>query len=82
MATAQQISGQAVRYALLAQVIFARSEPGFVHAQNATARAQTRLALLQTAMARREATLARIQTERVRVLATPSGRLPATEFRD
>jgi len=67
--TAQRISGQAMRYAVLAQVIFGRSEPGFVYAQNATARAQTRLASLQTAMACREAALARIQSERVRVLA-------------
>ena len=80
VATAQRISGQAMRYAVLAQVIVGRSEPGFVHAQNATARAQTRLALLQTAMARREATLARIQTERVRVLANHPVVCPRQNF--
>ena len=69
MATAQRISGQAMRYAMLAQVIFGRGETGFVHAQTATACAQTRLAVVQTAMAHREAALARVQAEKVRTLA-------------
>ena len=69
MATAQRISGQAMRYAMLAQVIFGRGEVGFVQAQTATAAAQTRLAVVQTAMAHREAALARVQAERIRVLA-------------
>src|SRR5947209_16653960 len=55
MATAQRISGQAMRYAMLAQVMLGRGEAGFVHAQTATACAQTRLAVVQTAMAHREA---------------------------
>ena len=69
MATAQRISTQAMRYAMLAQVIFGRDEVGFVQAQTATAGAQTRLAAVQTAMAHREAALARVQAERIRVLA-------------
>jgi hypothetical protein len=69
MATAQRISGQAMRYAALAQVIFGRGEAGFVQTQTTTAHAQTRLAFMQTAMARREAVLAKVQTERIRVLA-------------
>ena len=64
MATAQRISGQAMRYAMLAQVMLGRGEAGFVHAQTATACAQTRLAVVQTAMAHREAALARVQAER------------------
>jgi hypothetical protein len=68
-ATAQQISTQAMRYAMLAQVIFGRGEAGFVQAQTATATAQTRLAVVQSAMAQREAALARVQAERIRVLA-------------
>jgi len=69
MATAQRISTQAMRYAMLAQVIFGRDEVGFVQAQTATACAQTRLAVVQTAMAHREAALARVQAERSRVPA-------------
>jgi hypothetical protein len=68
-ATAQRISGQAVRYATLAQAIFGRGEGRFVQTQTATAHAQTRLAFMQTAMVRREAALAKVQTERIRVLA-------------
>jgi hypothetical protein len=70
MATAQRISTQATRYAMLAQVIFGRDEVGFVQAQTATAGAQTRLAVVQTAMAHREAALARVQAQRIRVLAS------------
>ena len=70
MATAQRISGQAMRYATLAQVIFGRGDAGVVQAQTATARAQARLAVVQTAMAHREAALARVQAERIRVLAS------------
>ena len=80
MATAQQISGQAIRYAVIARLIFGRSEPGFVEAQNATAHAQTRLAFVQTAMAHREAALAQIQTERVRVLANHPVVCPRQNF--
>ena len=80
MAAAHRISGQTMRYAVIAQLIFGRSEPGFVHAQNATARAQTRLALIQTAMARREAALARTQTEMVRVLANHPVVCPRPNF--
>jgi hypothetical protein len=69
MATAQRISTQAMRYAMLAQVIFGRDEAGFVQAQTTTACAQTQLAVVQTAMAHREAVLARVQAERIRVLA-------------
>jgi hypothetical protein len=69
MATAQRISGQAMRYATLAQVIFGRSQAGFVQAQSATACAETRLAVVQTAMAHREAALAKVQAEKIRVLA-------------
>ena len=69
MATAQRISTQAMRYAMLAQVIVGRDEAGVVQAQTATAGAQTRLAVVQTAMAHREAALARVQAERIRVLA-------------
>ena len=69
MATAQRISTQAMRYAMLAQVIFGRGEAGFVQAQTATATAQTRLAIVQTAMARREAAVPRVQAERIRLLA-------------
>ena len=69
MATVQRISGQSMRYAVLAQVILGRGEPSLVHAQTATASAQTRLAVLQTAMAHREAALARVQAEKIRVLA-------------
>ena len=69
MATAQRISGQAMRYATFAQVIFGRSQAGFVQAQSATACAQTRLAVVQTAMAHREAALAKVQAEKIRVLA-------------
>ena len=69
MATAQRISGQAMRYATLAQVIFGRGEAGVVHAQTATARAQARLAVVQAAVAHREAAMARMQAERIRVLA-------------
>jgi len=79
-ATAQRISSQAMRYAVVAQVIFGRSEPGFVEAQNATAHAQTRLAFVQTAMAHREAALAQIQTERVRVLANHPVVCPRQNF--
>lgn len=70
MATAQRISGQAMRYATLAQVIFGRGQAGVAHAQTAAACAQTRLAVVQTAMAHREAAMARIQAERIRVLAS------------
>jgi hypothetical protein len=69
MATAQRISTQSMRYAMLAQVIFGRGEASFVQAETATASAQTRLAVVQTAMAHREAALARVQAERIRVLA-------------
>ena len=69
MATAQRISGQAMRYATFAQVIFGRGDAGVVHTQTATASAQARLAVVQAAMARREAALARVQAERIRVLA-------------
>ena len=69
MATAQRISGQAMRYAMLAQVMLGRGEAGFVHAQTATACAQTRLAVVQTAMAHREAALARVQAEKICILA-------------
>ena len=69
MATAQRISGQAMRYATFAQVIFGRSQAGFEQAQSATACAQTRLAVVQTAMAHREAALAKVQAEKIRVLA-------------
>src|SRR6266550_968815 len=69
IATAQRISGQAMRYATLAQLIFGRSQAGFVQAQSATACAQTRLAVVQTAMAHREAALAKVQAEKIRVLA-------------
>jgi hypothetical protein len=70
MVTAQRISGQAMRYATLAQVIFGRGEAGVVQAQTATASAQARLAVVQAAMAHREAAMARIQAERIRVLAS------------
>jgi len=70
MATAQRISGQAMRYATFAQVIFGRSQASFVQAQSATACAQTRLAVVQTAMAHREAALAKVQAEKIRVLAS------------
>jgi hypothetical protein len=70
MATAQRISGQAMRYATLAQVIFGRGEAGVVHAQTATARAQARLAVVQAVTAHREAAMARMQAERIRVLAS------------
>ena len=70
MATAQRISGQAMRYATLAQVIFGRGEAGVVQAQTATARAQARLAVVQAATAHREAAMARIKAERIRVLAS------------
>ena len=69
MATAQRISGQAMRYATLAQVIFGRGEADVVHAQTATARAQARLAVVQAAVAHREAAM-RIQAEKIRVLAS------------
>ena len=69
MATAQRISGQAMRYATFAQVIFGRSQARFAQAQSATACAETRLAVVQTAMAHSEAALAKVQAERIRVLA-------------
>src|SRR6266550_7769075 len=69
MATAQRISGQAMRYATFAQVIFGRSQAGFVQAQSATACAETRLAVVQTAIAHHEAALAKVQAEKIRVLA-------------
>src|SRR6476659_7147217 len=69
IARAQQISSQAMRYAMLAQVIFGRGDAGFVQAQTATAATQARLAIVQTAMAHREAALARVQAERIRLLA-------------
>ena len=69
-ATAQRISGQAMRYAMLAQVIFGRGDAGVVQAQTATARAQARLAVVQAATAHREAAMARMQAERIRVLAS------------
>src|ERR1700720_1845416 len=68
-ATAQRITGQTMRYATLAQVIFGRGEARFDQTQTATAHAQTRLAFMQTAIARRQAALAKVQTERIRVLA-------------
>ena len=70
MATAQRISGQAMRYVTLAQVIFGRGDAGVVHAQTATASAQARLAIAQATVARREAAMARIQAQRIRVLAS------------
>jgi hypothetical protein len=70
MATAQRISGQAMRYATFAQVIFGRSEARVVHAQTATASVQSRLAVVQTALAHREAAMARMQAERIRLLAS------------
>ena len=69
MVTAQRISGQAMRYAVHARVIFGHGEARFVQAQTATARTQTRLAVVQTAMAHREAALARVQAEKIRALA-------------
>ena len=69
VSTAQRISGQAMRYAIIARVILARDEAGFVQSQDATAHAQTHLAFVQTAMAHRQAALARIQTERIRLRA-------------
>jgi len=80
VAAAQRISGQTMRYAVIAQLIFERTEPGFVEAQNATARAQTGLAFVQTRMAHREAALARIRTERVRVLANHPVVCPRQNF--
>src|SRR5437660_10738600 len=50
-ATAQRISSQAIRYAVVAQMIFGRSARGFVEAQNASAHAQTCPGFGQTAMA-------------------------------
>ena len=70
MTTAQRISGQAMRYATFAQVIFGRGDAGVVHAQTATASAQARLAVAQATVARREAAMARIQAQRIRVLAS------------
>jgi hypothetical protein len=70
MATAQRISGHAMRYATFAQVIFLRGDAGVVHSQTATASAQARLAVVQAASAHREAAMARIQAERIRVLAS------------
>ena len=70
MATVQRISGKAVRYAMLAQMILGRGEAGVVQAQTATAGVQARLAVVQTAMAHREAAMSRIQTQRIRALAS------------
>jgi ammonia channel protein AmtB len=69
IARVQRISSQAMRYAMLGQVIFGRGGAGFVQGRTATAAVQTRLAIVQTAMAHRESALARVQAERIRLLA-------------
>lgn len=67
-ALVNQVSGQAMRYAAMAEMILGRGETRLARTQTAMIHAQTRIASTETAMARHQAQMIRLRTERVRVL--------------
>jgi DNA-binding helix-hairpin-helix protein with protein kinase domain len=67
-ALVNEVSGQAMRYAAMAEMVLGRGETRLARTQTAMVHAQTRIAFTETAMARHQAQMIRLRTERVRVL--------------
>ena len=67
-ALVSQISGQALRYVAVGEMILGREETGLVRTQTAMARVQTRVAAAEAEVAHQQAEVICLRSQRVRVL--------------